>query len=130
MKKTMVTGLLASLLLSAVPAFAEDTIGTIAAPTAATAAQEWRSYVQPLESLGERFVPQMTDPQDPQLRRELYRALFSQISSVYLMQPVVRYLTRQNITGCRIKFPPMAFVTRRPRRTEDDLERCVFGLAC
>ena len=51
---------------------------------AAVASQEWRSYVTPLLSIGERLAPQLSNPQDPQLRRELYRGIFSQLSTAYL----------------------------------------------
>lgn len=48
------------------------------------AGQEWRSYLTPLLSLGERLVRQMPHPHDPQLRRELYRGIFSQMATGYL----------------------------------------------
>lgn len=50
----------------------------------ASQSDQWRSYVEPLASIGERVVPLMSDPADPQLRQELYRFLFSQISSGYM----------------------------------------------
>ena len=49
-----------------------------------TATQEWRSYIDPLASIGERLLAQIPNPQDAQLRHELYRGIFAQISSAYL----------------------------------------------
>jgi Protein of unknown function (DUF1214) len=63
-------------LLPAAPVFAED--------TAAVAAQEWRTYVEPLGPVGERLLAQSPNPQDAQLRRELYREIFAQISNAYI----------------------------------------------
>jgi hypothetical protein len=51
---------------------------------AKAASPEWRDYVTPLAPIGERLLPLMRDPDDPQLRQELYRFLYSQISSAYM----------------------------------------------
>lgn len=45
---------------------------------------EWRSYIEPLIGVGERLVARAGQPQDPCLRRELFRGIFSQLSSAYL----------------------------------------------
>lgn len=50
-----------------------------------TAAQEWRAYVEPLLPLGERLVTKMlADQQDPQLRQEMYRLVFSSVSLAFM----------------------------------------------
>jgi len=54
------------------------------ADAAATAAREWQAYIEPLLPLGERLVAQMSAPEDPRLRREMYRLLFSGISMGYM----------------------------------------------
>ena len=41
------------------------------------AAKEWRAFVEPRLPIGERLIPQINGPEDPQLRQELYRATFS-----------------------------------------------------
>lgn len=50
----------------------------------ATASREWRSFIEPLLPIGERLVAQIVEPEDPQLRQEIYRAAFSALSSGYL----------------------------------------------
>jgi hypothetical protein len=57
---------------------AEEPVGS------ATAAQEWRSYIEPMLTMGEHAVPLMADSSDPQLRQELYRQLFSGFSAGYM----------------------------------------------
>lgn len=47
------------------------------------AAEEWRAYIEPLMPLGEELVAQMSNPQDPQLRREMYKLLLSGVSMGY-----------------------------------------------
>jgi hypothetical protein len=47
------------------------------------AAAEWRAYIDPLAGIAGRLLPQIPHPHDPQLRRELYRSIFAQISSAY-----------------------------------------------
>jgi hypothetical protein len=47
------------------------------------AAEEWRAYIDPLAGIAGRLLPQIPNSQDPQLRRELYRSIFAQISSGY-----------------------------------------------
>ena len=44
--------------------------------------REWRSYVDPLLPLG-KLAALASDPQDPQLRQEMYRYLFSQFAAAY-----------------------------------------------
>jgi Protein of unknown function (DUF1214) len=56
-----------------------DAQGAIAA-----AAQEWRSYLEPLLEQGEQLVARMAQPEDPQLRREMYRFLFAGIAMGYM----------------------------------------------
>jgi len=46
-------------------------------------AKEWRSYVEPLLPLGENMVNLLDDPQDSQLRQDVYAFLFSQIAAGY-----------------------------------------------
>ena len=42
-------------------------------PSAASvASQEWRSYVSPLEPIGERLAGQLSDQNDAQLRQDMY----------------------------------------------------------
>lgn len=52
-------------------------------PVIAQAMQEWRRYLEPLLSLPDRIVPQMLHADDAQLRRELYREMFSQLLPAY-----------------------------------------------
>ena len=70
---------LLSLLLTSVCTHADET-----ARSKADAAQEWRSYVEPLLPIGGRMAALMPDSESPQLRQELYRQLFSGISRAYL----------------------------------------------
>ena len=49
----------------------------------AIADKEWRSYIEPMLPIGEKLATQLGDPQDPQLRQELYKLIFSQLSSGY-----------------------------------------------
>ena len=70
--------LLASLLIFS-NAFADEN-----AERTAVAAQEWRSYVEPMLTMGEHAVSQMPDAQDPLQRQEVYRQLFSGLSAGYL----------------------------------------------
>ena len=70
---------LLSLLLTSVCTHADET-----ARSKADAAQEWRSYVEPLLPIGGRMAALMQDSESPQLRQELYRQLFSGISRAYL----------------------------------------------
>jgi hypothetical protein len=39
------------------------------------AGREWRGYVEPLLPIGERLVALVGDPEDGQLRQEVYRAV-------------------------------------------------------
>lgn len=48
------------------------------------AAQEWKSYIEPLLPIGERLVAQTREAEDAQLRRELYRAAFSALATGYM----------------------------------------------
>jgi hypothetical protein len=63
------------LLLGLSNAFADDS---------ATAAQEWRAYVEPLAPIGGRMAALMSNPDDPQLRQELYRFMVSQLAAAYM----------------------------------------------
>ena len=47
-------------------------------------AQEWRSAMEPLLPLGEKMAAKMVDPDDRQLRYELYRFLYSQVANGYM----------------------------------------------
>ena len=49
-----------------------------------TAAREWKSYVEPLLPIGERLIAQINEPEDAQLRQELYRVTFSALAVGYL----------------------------------------------
>ena len=54
-------------------------------PSAASvASQEWRSYVSPLEPIGERLAGQLSDQNDAQLRQDMYRRAFSALSAAYM----------------------------------------------
>ena len=46
--------------------------------------KEWRTYLENLGPLGEQAVGLLSNPQDPQLRQELYRFVFSQVAAGYL----------------------------------------------
>src|SRR5260370_23290153 len=50
----------------------------------AIADKEWRSYVEPLLVIGQRLVAQINEPDDDQLRQELYRAAFSALAAGYM----------------------------------------------
>lgn len=54
-----------------------------AADGATTADREWRAHVEPLAPIGGRMAALMRDPNDPQLRQELYKFLYSQIGAAY-----------------------------------------------
>lgn len=43
-------------------------------------AGEWQSYVEQLSPVGDRLVAKMADPEDEQLRKELYLRIFSALS--------------------------------------------------
>ena len=77
--KRIVALALAVSLLTFSNAFAD-----VASDNTSAAAQEWRGYVEPLLPIGERMLALMPDQQDPQLRQELYRMLFSGISTAYM----------------------------------------------
>lgn len=53
----------------------------IAAGVASTASKEWHSFIDPFLSIGDRFALKLSDPQDQQLRHELYRAVFGHMAS-------------------------------------------------
>lgn len=55
-------------------------------PGAKEAAAEWRGFVESLAPIGERTVPLMTEPGNPQLRQELYKLLVSEIGMAYFAQ--------------------------------------------
>ena len=67
-----------ALLLMPVSALAEETNHD------AANSSEWRSIVEPLLPLGDRMTAQMSNPQDPLLRQEMYRTLYSGISVAYM----------------------------------------------
>lgn len=46
--------------------------------------KEWRSYAEPLLSIGEHVAPSIGDPSDPQQRLEMYRQIFMTTSMAYL----------------------------------------------
>jgi Protein of unknown function (DUF1214) len=75
--RLQIASLLAAL-LSFCSAYADDSAAT------ADAAQEWRALVEPLLPIGERIAAGMSDLQDPQLRQEIYRQLFSGVSAAYM----------------------------------------------
>lgn len=78
MKKSTVTALLIALLtVCTVGARAATDINTIAD-------QEWRGYIEPLLPIGGRLVTQINQPDDAQLRQELYRATFSALATGYM----------------------------------------------
>lgn len=49
-----------------------------------TAEKEWRAYIEPLLPIGQRLVAQINEPEDAQLRQEIYKAAFSALSVGYL----------------------------------------------
>jgi hypothetical protein len=46
--------------------------------------REWRGYVEPLLPIGERLVSLIKEPEDGQLRQEVYRAAFCALAAGYL----------------------------------------------
>ena len=52
----------------------------VSAETAALVSKEWHSYIEPLLPVAERLAGYVTDINDPQLRHEYYRNLYSQLS--------------------------------------------------
>lgn len=46
-------------------------------------AREWRTYVEPLTAVGERLSKQLNDAEDAQLRQELYRTIFMNMTAAY-----------------------------------------------
>lgn len=44
---------------------------------------EWASYMAPLVDLGDRLTDRLHDPEDPQLRHDLYRMVHSGIAAAY-----------------------------------------------
>jgi hypothetical protein len=65
-------------------ALAENAAPAPTAAVSADAAREWRDYVEPLLPIGEKMLAKMRDPNDPQLRQELYKFLYSQIAAAYV----------------------------------------------
>jgi hypothetical protein len=59
-------------------------LGSATADIAALANKEWQTYLEPLLTLGGRLVSQTAESHDPQIRRELYRGIFSQMSTGFL----------------------------------------------
>ena len=74
------------------------------ADTASDSTHEWRDYVDNLAPIGERMTARMTDPQDPQLRQELYRMLFSSISIAYMVllhaESISQLVKRRSSSSC------------------------------
>ena len=65
-------------------AFSSTAIAEEAPGSPSPAVAEWPAYIEPLLPLGERLTAKMTGAGDPQLRQELYKLMFSQISSAYI----------------------------------------------
>jgi uncharacterized protein YdbL (DUF1318 family) len=81
MNRKTVLGVLALIVAAVLPlanAFAEDT-----ADANATVAKEWRSYVEPMLSIGEHVAPLIADINDPQQRNEMYQQIFKTTSMAY-----------------------------------------------
>ena len=76
MKNNLARAALIVLMLFSTAVLAED--------TKEIADKEWGSYTEPLVSMGGRVTARLTDGQDPQLRRELYKSIFAQLASGYL----------------------------------------------
>ena len=57
--------------------------GSALAVDPSVVSKEWNSYLESFAPLGEKFVPQMSQPDDPQLRQELYQNLFAGIVGGY-----------------------------------------------
>ena len=76
MKKVIVQTVSAALLLIGISAYADD-------ESNAVIDREWRAMVEPLAPIGGRLAGQVQHPNDPQLRQEYYRALFSQLAAGY-----------------------------------------------
>ncbi len=49
-----------------------------------TVSSEWRSFIEPLQSIVEEVAPLVNDLEDPQLRHEMYQFLYSHISMGYI----------------------------------------------
>ena len=75
MKKILLVAM-SGLLIAMNSAAADDSKATISA--------EWHALVDPLGPVAESASGYLSDPQDPQLRYEMYRALFSAVSVAYL----------------------------------------------
>ena len=80
MKKIKRISICAALAIFCLPAFADNRTPE----TNALVSAEWHSLVDPLGPIAEKVAGYLSDPNDPQLRREMYRALFSGISLGYL----------------------------------------------
>ena len=78
------TRLLCRAVLSLFVLFAFPSWSAQAEDIIVTASQEWRSFVEPLLPVGERLVAQIKEPEDAQLRAELYRATFSALATGYI----------------------------------------------
>lgn len=74
MKKTIV---LLMLLMGLSPLAQAD------ADTTGDAAKEWSAYIDGLAPLGEKMASQLTDPNDPQSRQELYQLMFNTLAKAY-----------------------------------------------
>ena len=46
-------------------------------------ASDWQAYVAGLPALQEKFIPMLRDPEDPRLRQELYKFMYSNLSWGY-----------------------------------------------
>ena len=53
-------------------------------PEASDASNKWASYIERLIPLGDAMADQLTEPQDPQLRQELFDLIYSQIAQGYM----------------------------------------------
>jgi hypothetical protein len=57
--------------------------GATAADAASLIGSEWSSHIEPLLPLAERLSGYVSDPHDPQMRQEFYRALVIEIAAAY-----------------------------------------------
>ena len=80
MKTIVSNSLCAALLLASPMAMAEESDADIKA----TVSSEWHALIDPLGPIAEKMTGYLSDPQNPQLRREFYRNLYSAISVGFL----------------------------------------------
>tara|TARA_B110000211_G_scaffold235027_1_gene308649 strand:- start:4522 stop:5757 length:1236 start_codon:yes stop_codon:yes gene_type:complete len=59
------------------------TISSAQADFRSDAAQEWQAYLKEMTPMGEQMIAEMSNPEDPQLRQEMYRFIFGTLAFEY-----------------------------------------------